>query len=201
MDFLQYVGAALTFGKPISAAVAGTTSQLMATYTSGLEVLQPLLRASADVEAIGVALVASTYAATNASWAASGDASAALSRPAALAGIFKEAYTRAAAAGSGVAASRRRRLQQAPLRSADELMPLFTAVGNVRCGRVLTGAACLPAPVDDCAHHPPPGVCAQVTTPQPAPPCHRHAGRVHHQRRDPGRCATGAHSRGDRHHL
>jgi hypothetical protein len=120
VDFQRYLGAKLSAGQPTSVALAGTNAQLMAVYSSALELLEPLLGGAAGAEAIAAEVVSAVYAAANATWAAGGDGAAPLSDAEALLAIYERAYAKAPAGAV------------AGLRIVDELRPLFRAVAEVR---------------------------------------------------------------------
>jgi hypothetical protein len=125
----------------------GTNAQVMAVYSSALELMEPLLGSAASVDDIATAVVQATYDKVNSSWADNGDGSVALSTADTLCALYSQAYTAA------LPASRRRtamRRLAASLRTADELKPLCNAVSRVRarrpqCGRG-HGAGCTSGP-------------------------------------------------------
>ncbi|KAI8463993.1 MAG: hypothetical protein J3K34DRAFT_129482 [Monoraphidium minutum] len=129
VDFLTYIGDALTLGKPIAAALMGTNSQVMAAYSSSLELMEPLLGSQASVDDIGASVVRATYDRVNGSWASGGDGSRALTEAGPLSDIYSDGYTAA------LPAARRRSMRRlhdaAGQRSAEELKPLFDAVARV----------------------------------------------------------------------
>ena len=109
--------------------MSGTASQLMATYSSGLEVIEPLQGSQASVDGIATGVVSAAYSEVKTSWTAGGDGSAALANSTTLARLYADSY-------SNTLASLRRRaarhLHQTTVRSVDDLMPLFQAVATVR---------------------------------------------------------------------
>ena len=128
VDFLTYIGDALTLGQPISAALSGTNSQAMAVFNSALELLEPLLGSRASIDDIAASVVDTAYINANATWAANGDGSAAFSTSSVLSSLYAQGYSAA------MPASRRRAMRRlhASTRSVDELKPLFDAVARVR---------------------------------------------------------------------
>ncbi len=125
VNFLTYEGTPLTLGHPISAAVAGTTSAVMAVYVSSLELIKPLVGGRASADGIAEAVVRTTYTAANVSWAATGDGSRALVDAPTLSVLYAEAYTAALPTA-------RRRLRAAPAAlTAEQLKPVFDAVAKV----------------------------------------------------------------------
>lgn len=128
VDFMRYVGQALTLGSPTAAALAGSNSQVMATYSSALELIEPLLGSQGSIDDIASSVVKATYDQANAAWSKAGDASPALSNATLMSELYAQGYT----AATPLARRRSvRRLHVAP-RTAAELKPLFDAVAQVR---------------------------------------------------------------------
>jgi len=130
VDFLTYVGDALTLGQPIAAAVVGSSNAVMAIYISALELTEPLLGSQASIDDIASAVVHATYNTANASWAATGDGSAALIDAPTLSKLYAAAYK------ASLPAARRRSMRRlhasaTTLRTAAELQPVFDAVAKV----------------------------------------------------------------------
>jgi hypothetical protein len=130
VDFLTYVGDNLTLGKPIAAALMGTSSEVMAVYSSSLEMFEPLLGSQASLDDIAASVVKATYSRVNASWAQTGDGSAALSDAEVLSGLYTDGYS--AALPNARRRMMRRLHNSATQRTAAELKPLFDAVARVR---------------------------------------------------------------------
>jgi hypothetical protein len=130
VDFLTYIGDALTLGQPTAAALMGTNAQVMATYATALELFEPLLGSQASVDDIASSVVKATYSKVNETWAASGDGSASLSNALTLSDLYAQGYTAA------LPAARRRMMRRlhnsAGQRTAEELKPLFDSVAKVR---------------------------------------------------------------------
>ncbi|KAI8470097.1 MAG: hypothetical protein J3K34DRAFT_421763 [Monoraphidium minutum] len=102
----------------------------MATYSSSLELLEPLLGSQASVDDIAAAVVGATYAKASEAWAEGGDASAALTNVTIMSDLYARGYV------SAQPAARRRAMRRlhddaAALRSVEELKPLFDAVAAV----------------------------------------------------------------------
>lgn len=128
VDFLTYVGDALTLGKPMSAAIMGTSSQVMAVYVSALELIEPLLGSQTSVDEIAATIVEQTYKTVNATWATTGDGSAALSDAAKLSDLYCSAYE---AAMPNARRRMMRRLHSQWSHSPEDLKPLCDSVGRV----------------------------------------------------------------------
>jgi hypothetical protein len=136
VDFLRYIGDALTLGKPAAAAISGTSTQLMAVYASALGLLQPLLGPETSVNDLSGAIVKATYDAVNTTWAATGDGSGALTSPGSLSELYSKVYT-----GMSPSARTLTVMGAPPRRTAEELKPLFDAVAKVGAGAAGVGAA------------------------------------------------------------
>jgi len=129
VDFLTYIGEALTLGKPIAAAISGTSSQTMVVYSSALEMLEPFVGSQVSVDNLADAIVRATYEAINATWSATGDGSAALKDASSLSNLYCSSY----AASMPVRRRQMRRLQ-AVSRSVEDLKPLCDGIGKVVAG-------------------------------------------------------------------
>lgn len=118
----------------------GTSSQTMALYITSLELIEPLCGAQASVDDIAASVVSASYKVINASWATTGDGSAALSQAAAVANLYSQSYTAGCLSGARRRAMRRRLHTGQVQRTAEELQPLFDSVSKVSTQRVKCGS-------------------------------------------------------------
>lgn len=193
VDFLRYTGAALKAGSPTAAALLGTSSMLMSTYATSLELTQPLLGAAASVDTIAAAAVRAAYTAATSAYVAGGDGAASLTSAADLTKVYLRSYEIAAPTA-------RRRSLLVALRTAAELEPLFASVAKVRRA---------PGRIWACLH----GACSRLRPPPALREtrglniCHfnnttpKLPGRRRHQPEGAGSGHRGARLGGNRHPL
>lgn len=139
MDFLRFAGPALKLGSPISAAITGTSGQLLSTLATANALAVPLLKLVSPTPGTfaAEAAVRASYEAVNATWAVTRDGSGALSNATRLAALYAKTYAYALERVQAEPLATRRLLQTQ--RTAAELQELFNGVASVSGGGLAGG--------------------------------------------------------------